>query len=271
MALDLTLIRAVILDMDGVLWRGSDTLPGVAGFFAFLQQRGIGFALATNNSTKTVDTYVSRLNQIGVPAGPLQVITSAVATAEYIERRYPADTTVYVIGGDGIRRALAERGFREDPEHARLVVVGMDFDVTYNKLKTAALRIRAGAHFIGTNGDRTFPIPEGLVPGNGSLLAAIQTATDVEPVVIGKPEKAMYEVALERLNTTPEQTLMVGDRLETDILGGQRAGLPTALVLTGITSAEQARAAEIQADGTYESLVALHQEWIACYELDGVE
>ena len=263
MPLDVTSLRAAVLDMDGVLWRGSEILPGIAEFFAFLQQHKIGFALATNNSTKTVQMYVERLNHVGVPAAPEQVITSAVATADYISQHYSPETTVYVIGGEGIRRALAERGFREDPVTARLVIVGMDFEVNFEKFRIAALRIRAGADFIGTNGDRSFPSPEGLVPGNGSLLALLETATDVAPIVIGKPERAMFEVALRRLGTTPEQTLMIGDRLETDILGAQRAGLKTAVVLTGITTAEDAARSSIQADAVYESLQALHASWAA--------
>jgi 4-nitrophenyl phosphatase len=266
MSIPFTSIRAVILDMDGVLWRGSEILPGVADFFAFLQQRAIPFALATNNSTKTVNTYVERLNSIGIPAGSTQVVTSAVATAEYVRSHYPPDTPVYIIGQEGIRQALAEQGFRNDPDQAQVVVVGIDFDINYEKLKTATLRIRAGADFIGTNGDRTFPLPEGLVPGNGSLLAAIEAATDVMPTIIGKPETAMFEVALNRMGTPPVQTLMVGDRLETDILGAQRAGLYSALVLTGITSAGQAHTAGIQADGVFDDLSSVYTIWAASLE-----
>ncbi len=141
--------------------------------------------------------------------------------------------------------------------------MGMDFEVNYDKFRIAALRIRAGADFIGTNGDRSFPIPEGLAPGNGSLLALLETATDVAPIVIGKPERAMFDVALRRLGTTPEQTLMIGDRLETDILGAQRAGLKTAVVLTGITTAEEAAQSPIQADAVFESLQTLYTSWAA--------
>ncbi len=269
MALDLLTIRAVILDMDGVLWRGEQVLAGVAEFFAFLQQRRIPFLLATNNSTHTVESYVARLRKAGVPADPKHVITSAVATADYVHRHYPAQTPVYIIGQEGIRQAMAQYGYREDPANARLVVVGMDFHVTYAKLKTATLRIRAGADFIGTNGDRTFPIPEGLAPGNGSILAALEAATDVEPLIIGKPQKPMFEMALARLNTAPEVTLMVGDRLETDILGAQNVGIRTALVLTGITTPKHARTADTQADGVFASLAALHADWQAA--LDTVE
>jgi 4-nitrophenyl phosphatase len=267
MPLDFTSIRAVVLDMDGVLWRGSEVLPGVAEFFAFLQRRAIAFALATNNSTKTVETYVERLTAVGVPARPEQVITSAVATAAYVQRRFPVDTPVYVIGREGIRQALSSLGYREDPDRARLVIVGIDFEVTYQQLKIAALLIREGAEFIGTNGDRTFPTPEGLVPGNGSLLALLQAATDREPVVIGKPEAAMFEVALDRVGATASETLMIGDRLDTDILGAQRAGLRTALVLTGITSPEESSAPGIQADGVFETLADLHEAWAANLEV----
>jgi 4-nitrophenyl phosphatase len=261
MSLNLNTIRAVVLDMDGVLWRGADVFSSVAPFFSFVADHDIKFALATNNSTKTVASYVQRLNSIGVPAEPYQVITSSVATADYERRRYPVDTPVYVVGEDGIRQGMADLGYREDSRQAQLVVVGMDFNITYDKLKTATLRIRAGADFIGTNGDTTFPFPEGLGPGNGALLALIESATDVVPTVIGKPETAMFEVALDRLGTSADETLMIGDRLETDILGAQRAGLPTALVLTGITTPDMARESNIQADEAYDSLAALHAAW----------
>lgn len=266
MTVDLRTIRAAVLDMDGVLWRGGEVQLNVTAFFEFAARHNIGYAFATNNSTKTVAMYIERLQGVGIPVTPEQVITSAVATADYISRHYPAGTPVYVIGGPGIREGLAERGFPEDPDRAELVVVGMDFDVTYERLKTATLRIRAGATFIGTNGDRTFPIPEGLAPGNGSILAAIEAATDVAPLIIGKPETAMFEVALRRLNVEPAHALMVGDRLETDILGGQRAGMRTAVVLTGITTPEMARTADIQADVVYESLAALYAAWQAAVE-----
>ncbi len=254
-------IRAVVLDMDGVLWRSTTPMPGVVDFFAFLQQHDIGFAFATNNSTKTVEAYVEKLGEFGISAGPYQIITSAVATADYMCHKYSPGTPVYIIGETGIRQTLAECGFHEDPDHAEIVVVGMDTELTYAKMKIATLLIRRGAAFIGTNGDRSFPVPEGIAPGAGSILAAIESATDVAPLVIGKPETAMFEVALQRLGTTPDQTLMIGDRLETDILGAQRAGFKTALVLTGVTSPALAASSEIQADGVFESLQTLHSAW----------
>jgi 4-nitrophenyl phosphatase len=247
--------------MDGVLWRRGVALPGVAEFFVFVRQRQIPFALATNNSMRTVEDYVEKLNSLGVPAGPEQVITSAVAAADYISQRYPTDTPVYIIGENGIRQALAHRGFREDWHRAQLVVVGLDEDLTYRKLSLAVLRIHKGADFIGTNADSSFPIPDGIAPGAGSLLAAIQAATGVKPLIIGKPERAMFDVAVQRLGTPAGQTLMIGDRLETDILGAQKAGLKTALVLTGVTTPEQAQSDPIQADFVFQSLVDLRQAW----------
>jgi len=263
MTIDFRSIRAVVLDMDGVLWRGGLPLPGVREFFAFVQAQAIPYALATNNSTTSVEAYVKRLADAGVPASPAQIITSAVATAEYVRRHYPPDTPVYIVGEAGLHQALADNGFRFDPDAARLVIAGLDRSLTYEKLKIAASRIRAGADFIGTNPDRTFPVPEGLIPGAGTMLAAIQAATDVAPRVIGKPEPPMFEVAVERLGATPDTTLMIGDRLDTDILGASRAGLRTALVLTGITTAEDAHKSTIRPDAVFEDLPALNAAWQA--------
>lgn len=263
MTIDFRSIRAVVLDMDGVLWRGGVPLPGVREFFAWVQAQAIPYALATNNSTTSVGTYVKRLADAGIPADPAQVITSAVATAEYVRRHYPPDTPIYIVGEAGLHQALADNGFRFDPDAARLVIAGMDRTLTYEKLKIATTRIRAGADFIGTNPDRTFPVPEGLIPGAGTMLAAIEAATDVAPRVIGKPEPPMFEVAIDRLGATPETTLMIGDRLDTDILGAGRAGLRTALVLTGITTAEEARVSTIRPDAIFDDLPALHAAWQA--------
>lgn len=254
-------IRTVISDLDGVLWRGATPLPHVAEFFTFLREHGITYAVATNNSMNTPEMYVEKLAQVGVPITRERIVTSAVATAEYLTHRYPPGTPVYIIGQTGLRQALAERGYREDAEGAQVVVVGLDTNVNYAMLKQATLLIRAGAEFVATNSDRTFPSPEGLVPGAGSVLAAIEAATDCTPTVIGKPEPAMFDVAREILGTAPEETLALGDRLDTDILGGMRAGLPTALVLTGITSREEAEASTIRADGIYADLGALQAAW----------
>ena len=255
----------LILDMDGVLWRGNTAVPNLPDFFNKLEKHGRGFMLATNNSSKTPAQYVARLAQFGVTAVEKQVMTSALATAAYLGHEYEAaNTAVYLIGQDGIRQALQEQGFnvlaRFDLDTpADLVVVGLDRDVVYADFEAATVHIRRGATFIGTNGDKTFPSELGQVPGNGSLLALIEAATDQKPIVVGKPEPIMFRECLRRLgaSATTDNTIMVGDRLETDVLGGQNAGLRSALVLTGVTRREDLAHSDIQPDFVFDDIHAL--------------
>jgi 4-nitrophenyl phosphatase len=153
---------------------------------------------------------------------------------------YPQGCPVYIVGEEGLRHALNEKGFIESNQNVQAVIVGMDWNVTYQKLKTATQLIRAGAQFIATNTDKTFPTPEGLIPGAGALVAAIEAATDQKPVVIGKPSPIIYELVLDQLGIPAAQTLAIGDRLETDIAGGQITGCRTALVLSGISDRQAA-------------------------------
>ncbi|HLF28496.1 MAG TPA: HAD-IIA family hydrolase [Anaerolineae bacterium] len=256
-------LQALIIDMDGVLWRGSEPLPGIPEFFAFLRERDIRFVLATNNSSRTEAQYAGRLAAYGAPVALDEIVTSASATADYLTSILPAGSRVYAIGLEGVRQALSERGFTLAEEDAAAVVVGIDWHTTYAQLKRAALLIRAGAIFVGTNPDATFPAPEGIIPGNGALLAAIETATSVKPIVIGKPEPLLYQQALRRLNTPLERTAALGDRLETDILGGIRAGLKTILVMGGVTTRAQLAASAYQPDWVFEDIIDVVREWNA--------
>lgn len=257
--LDLNSIDAVILDMDGVMWRGTEILPGVPDFFLFLCERHIPYAMATNNATRSAMDYVSRIGSLGVPIRPEQIITSALVTAEELGRSYPPGTPIYVVGSPRLIELLVERGYDIDPENAKVVVAGLDVTLTYDKLRIAGQRILAGAEFIGTNGDRTLPTADGLMPGAGTIIAALQAMTDRKPRLMGKPEPAMFHTALRHLGTPPERTFMIGDRLDTDIDGAQRAGLRTALVLTGVS--QRTYIGEIVPDGIYESLADLHKAW----------
>jgi 4-nitrophenyl phosphatase len=254
-------LRHLIVDMDGVLYRGQEAIPGTAEFIVFLRQQGIGFVLATNNSTRTPQQYVDRLAAMGVGVSAGEVLTSAQATAAYLAGIAPAGARVFVVGQDGLWTALREAGFALVEEEADYVVVGMDFRVCYERLAQATLLIRAGARFVGTNPDRTFPSERGIVPGAGSLLALLETATDVKPIVIGKPETAMIEQALVRLAADPAQTAVLGDRLETDILAGRRAGLATLLVLSGVTDRALLAGSEIQPDRVFDDVAHLHAVW----------
>lgn len=249
--------------MDGVLWRGDEPLPGAQELFTFFNERGIRFALATNNSSKTQADYVTKLAGMGIHGvAPEQVVTSGTATASYLQTRYAQGTAIHVLGGDGLRAIITSAGFVLSDD-ADVVVVGIDFNLTYPKLKQAALLVRRGADFIGTNADATFPLPEGLVPGAGSLLAAVSTAAGRQPVVIGKPNAPMYEAGLRVLGTDKAHTVMIGDRLDTDIIGAQQVGLRAALVLTGVTTRDDLAASSEQPDAIFTGLPELLAAWRA--------
>jgi len=222
--------------MDGVLWQGPQPIGDLPAVFNRIKQHGWKVILATNNATRTPQQYVERLAGYGVYIETWQVINSVDAVTSYLTRQYPTGGNVYVIGEAGITEALVEKGFTLGEEKAIAVVVGMDRRLSYEKLSRATLLIRSGVPFIGTNPDRTFPTPEGLIPGAGAILAALETATSVKPLIMGKPSPAMYQLALERLGTSPAETLVVGDRLETDIAGAQAIGCRTVLVLSGVSS-----------------------------------
>ncbi len=259
-------IHAVVLDMDGVLWRGNTALPGLVELFEFFDRVAMPYILATNNSTTTVDAYVRKLRGFSVEVRPECIVTSAVATADYLRAHYGEGVHVHVVGEAGLQQTLADAGYPSVEDDADVVVVGLDREVTYEKLRRASTMIRAGAKFIGTNADRTFPMPDGLVPGAGSLLAFLQASTDQQPLVIGKPEAAMFAMALARLGTTPEQTLMVGDRVDTDILGARRSGLRTALVLSGVTSTEMLAVSPTQPDLLFADIAELCSVWELAHE-----
>jgi 4-nitrophenyl phosphatase len=239
-------IRGLILDMDGVLWLDTQAIGDLPVIFMRMAQQGLQVVLATNNATRTIEQYVEKVAGFGVALEPWQVVNSSQAAASYLQRRYPQGGSVFVLGMPALVETLAQAGFTHREKEVLAVVGSMDRTVSYEKLKTATLLIRAGAHFVATNTDRTFPTPEGLAPGAGALLAALEAATDVKPVVCGKPSPRMYEMAMERMGLRPEETLVVGDRAETDIAGAQELGCPCALVLSGVTSPAQAQAAAWQ-------------------------
>ncbi len=254
-------IRHLIVDMDGVLWRGDEPMPGLQDFFAFLRQYGAGFVLATNNSSQLPEQYADKLAHFGVEVPVECVLTSAQAAAAYLADFAPPGTRVYAIGGEGVQRALEQRGFVLTDAEAAYVVVGWDRQLTWDKLATAALLIHAGAGFIGTNPDTNYPTKRGPVPGNGAQLAALETTTGVAPIVVGKPEPRMYEDALRRMGACPETTAVVGDRLDTDIAGGVRAGLTTVLVLSGIATEADLAASPVRPDLVCADIGELVQVW----------
>lgn len=236
-------IRGLVLDMDGVLWHGDRALLGLNELFAALARLELPFVLATNNATKTVAQYVQKLARFDVRVRPEQILTSPGATAGYLRQRYPEGTPVYVVGEVGLRQTLLDAGFRViGPADVRaggaaeVVVGGLVTDtLSYELLALGSLLVRRGAAFVATNYDLTYPSEIGELPGAGAVLSVVASASGVQPTVVGKPHPAMFAEALRRLSTQPGETLMVGDRLETDIEGAAAAGLKTALVLTGVS------------------------------------
>jgi 4-nitrophenyl phosphatase len=239
-------IKALILDMDGVLWRGDAPIGDLPAIFKRLAVRGLQVVFATNNSIRTPEEYVERLRGMGVTCEPWQVVTSSLAAADLLSRRFPTRTPIFVVGENGLRQAALEKGFTlleaEQAENAQAVLMGIDRQINFQKLAEATLLVRRGVPFYASNPDKTFPTPRGEIPGAGSWYSIVVTASGVEPIVAGKPGPAMMELALERLGLAPENALVVGDRIETDILAGQAVGCPCALVLSGVSTRAEAEA-----------------------------
>ena len=223
-------------------------MPGLVDFFATLEQLNMGYALATNNASKTIAQYEEKLGRFGVRIDPRFILTSAEATASYVEREMGLTTAVYIIGEDGLHEAFGRRGFPAVKAQdvaggatADIVVFGFNRNLVYNDLAMGTLLVQRGARLVGTNSDVTFPHEMGLLPGAGSTQAFLEAATGIQAIVIGKPGRIMFEEALQRLKGTLTNTAMVGDRLNTDIAGGKAVGMVTIMVLSGISTQAEAR------------------------------
>ncbi len=256
-------IHALIIDIDGTLWRGKMPLPGLVPFFDFLQRRDITFVIVTNNSVETPVQYQQKLASFGVDIHLDNILTCSLATADYLQRE-KSGATLYVIGESGLHQIMRQAGFTINNDASRpvdAVVVGGDTTLTYDKLKHAILLIQRGARFVGTNPDLLVPTEEGLVPEAGTTLAAIQAATGVSPTVIGKPERMLFELAIKKMGSRSNQTAMLGDRLDTDILGGQRAGLKTILLTTGVDNEQTIPKKGIYPDAVFSGLDEVLNVW----------
>ncbi len=255
----LATITHLIIDMDGVLYTGDRPMRCLPEFFAFLRERRIPFILATNNSTRTPQQYVDKLAGMGVTVYPEDILVSGQATARFLARQYPRGTRVHVFGMPALKQAMTDEGFTLVDDDVQLVVASMDREVTYEKLKRATLLIRGGARFIATNLDPTNPSEEGLIPGTGAMIVALEAASETKATAIGKPEPTMYQLAMEQMGASPSTTAAIGDRVDTDILGGKRAGLTTICVLSG--SSDRAEAEAIGTDLIFEDIAHLLETW----------
>jgi len=240
-------IRLAAFDLDGVIWRGGKIIPGVAQALEDVVRRDLMLRYVSNNSTAHRRVVSQRLHDLGLPDGTERVLTSAFVTARWLGARLPAGAPVMVLGEQGLLEELAEVGI--DAFHACdrpgestmpvAVVVGMDRSIDFTSLSIAQRAIRQGAQFVATNRDATFPTPDGEVPGAGAIVAAVATAAESEPVLMGKPGLGLAEVLADTTGVPAENTFFVGDRIGTDIVMGNKAGMVTALVLTGVTAAEE--------------------------------
>jgi phosphoglycolate/pyridoxal phosphate phosphatase family enzyme len=258
----------VALDLDGVVWRGDEVLPGTREVLEDVLRRDLDLRYVTNNSTAHRETVSDRLAAAGLPAGAERVLTSGSVCGVWLRAQLPERSAVMVVGEEGLLRELREAGLdayhvsddREMPEGtaARAVtamrtgavapaalVVGMDRSFTYKTLATAQAALAVGAHYVATNADATFPTPDGLLPGAGSIVAAVSAAAQREPELVGKPSAALAETLASITAVPAAATLFVGDRLETDIAMAKAAGMVAALTLTGVTSDEDLWRAEI--------------------------
>ena len=245
----------LILDLDGVLQLDDQAVPGALEVMAKVTSAGVPQVFLTNNAARPPVEVAARLSRLGFEAAEHQVLTSAMVAAELLASRLAPRSEVLVVGGPGLVDAIAAVGLAPvttASEAVAAVVQGWGPDVGWALLAEGSVALRAGAAWVATNADRTLPSPRGPLPGNGSLVAALRTATGLEPEVVGKPQRGMFDVASTR--TGGQRPLMVGDRLDTDIAGAIAAGLPALLVLTGVASARDVLAAEPAERPTYLGL-----------------
>lgn len=229
---------ALVCDLDGVVYRGKDPVPYAVESLNAARTGGVGIAYATNNASRPPEAVADHLRRLGVDAAGDAVVNSAQAGAAALAQNLDEGSVVLAIGGDGVTQALRERGFQIATDAAAgdvaAVLQGYGAAVSADQLAEAAYAIQGGARWVATNTDLTLPTARGTAPGNGSLVAAVRCAVQVDPEVVGKPGALMYTMAADRLRSTPERTLAIGDRLETDVAGATAAGMDCLHVLTGV-------------------------------------
>ncbi|MGY8684046.1 HAD-IIA family hydrolase [Bradyrhizobium sp. UFLA05-153] len=233
-------VEGIISDLDGVVYRGNAAIADAIQAFGQWQAAGLPFCFVTNNSTHTPEDVVRKLAGFGLVIAPKDVVTSAITAAELVRAKYRDLNRVFVIGAPSLVKAVRDVGLEVTDRAAEAVVMGLDRQITHEKLRIAVEAILNGAEFIGTNPDLLLPTSDGFEPGAGAMITAVAAVTKVEPVIVGKPEPHMIETALSRLGTPRNTTLMIGDQIPTDIQAGKRAGLPAVLVTTGVPPREDA-------------------------------
>lgn len=249
--------RAFLVDLDGVLVRGSEPIPGAVT--ALERLRRVGSAVIfSNNATRSRRTFARRLIELGFGVEPEMIVNSAYVVAQYLRKR-AGPSSVFMIGEAGLHEELEGAGHQiVGPEDARFLVTGMDRGLTYEKLAQALRALRGGARYIATNADPTFPTPQGPVPGAGAVVGAMRGMGYPPEEIVGKPSHIAFEVALEAAEgCEADECLLIGDRLETDVQGALNSGIDAVLVLTGVTSPEELEESEIRPTWVVEDIAAL--------------
>lgn len=272
--------ETLLLDLDGVVYEGANAITDAVESISKIKEQGIPVGYVTNNSSRTLATIADQLQGFGISVLESEIISSARSGAELLGGLIPPGSKVLVVGGEGLRLATREAGYEvvaSSDENPAAVIQGFAPEVGWSNLAEASFAIQRGSKWVATNQDWTIPREKGIAPGNGTLVSAVHTAVGQLPLIAGKPERAIFETALRAFGS--ESAIYVGDRLDTDVLGANAAGIGSALVMTGVTSRKELLAAKPDSRPKYilQSLKDLLQDYQAPvktkrgYELDDVE
>lgn len=248
-----------LIDLDGVIYRGNELLPGAKDFITWLKDNNKKFLFLTNNSFASETQVLEKLIGLGIVTDTSHLLSAGEAAVQNIARRFPG-ALVYLVGEQPLKDLLRKYQLHVadvDAHQADVVLVGLDRHFDYKKLTGAVLAVRAGAHFITINRDPLLPVAGGFIPGCGTMAAAIEAGCGVTPEVVGKPEPTLLQEAMRRLGSHPDETVMIGDGLDVDIQAGKAAGTHTLLVLSGKDSLEDVAKSSIKPDHIYQDVGAL--------------